>query len=345
MKPRLAGLANLCLCLVCAFGLSSALLPAECKKLIRNPTPREQSKSTEFCPAIPYQRIATSTKGLVILISTFQELDDLPYMLRAIEDFLGKGPFVSKHSLLAFLATEYTAAMRVIFANFSHITEVTLSQLKTIAVMDSDDHSHGFKMFLYCRETEYLQDYFRNILPNITACKGQMGGRILYVQAVLRQLQRLKAKVSKDAISELLGENSTASFQVALPWYHWRKIAEVERRERKFKLERLIFAEEYFFRAEKKLKSIMRLLEFVEDKIQLHSVQEIEMYWDCESRTISGKSDAKRRIMDTWATYLQKESEKLDTARARWSKANPVEKGYVRGFAFGLAGISEEVAS
>lgn len=341
MRPSFLGTANLCLGLICAVGVSSTLRPAECFEWIRNRTPPERSESTEYCPAIPYQLIAKSTKNLVRVISAFQELNDLPFMLRAGEDFWEKGPFADKNSLLAFLAIEQTTMMRVIFANFNHITDVALSRLETTAVMDSNDHSAGFKMFLYCRETEHLQDYFREILPAVNACKAQIALRIQYVQVLFRQLQRIRAMVPKDAISASLEKNSTVSFQVALPWYHWRMTAEARRRERKHKLEKLLFLEVYFFRAEKKLKSIMKLLQFIEDKLLSQSAQEIEIYSDCRSiaKPGVGNDDTERKSLQSRVAYLKTELEKLGTATARWITANPNDKGYVRGFAFSLAGL------
>lgn len=99
-------------------------------------------------------------------------------MLRVAEDFWDKIPLVDKNFLLAYLGTEHTTVMRVIFAKFNHITDVALGRLKTIVSTDSDEHSAGFKMFLYCQEIEYLQDYFQEILPNIDTCKSQIAGQI-----------------------------------------------------------------------------------------------------------------------------------------------------------------------
>lgn len=346
MRRSLLGLANLCLGLICAVGLSSALGPSDCFEWIRNRTTPERSESTGYCPAIPYQLIALTTKNLVHIISAFEELNDLPFMLRAAEDFWDKGPLVDKNSLLAYLGMEHTTVMRVTFANFNHITDVALSRLRTIAFTDSDDHSAGFKMFLYCREIEYLQDYFQEILPNINTCKSQITGRIQYVQVLFRQLQKIKARVPKDAISDPLEKNSTVSFQVSLPWHHWRKMAEGGRRERKNKLERLNFAQEYFFRAEKKLKSILKSLQFIEDELLLQSAEEIEIYWHCRSRTKPGVGGygADRGLLQSRVAHLKADLEKLGTETARWTQANPNEKGYVRGFAFSLAGIVDQVA-
>lgn len=267
-----------------------------------------------------------------------------PVHAGAAEKYLDKNACVNRNYLLGFLGTEHTTVIRVTFANFNHITEATLNQLKSIVVMDSDADCAGFKMFIHCRETEYLEDYFRKISLYITVCKTQIAGRIQHVQAVFRRLQRVKLTWPKDATSDSLEKNGTIPFQMALQWHHWRKMANVRRRKRKRKLERLNFALEYFFRPEKKLNSLRRLLHSFEEKVQLQSAKEIEMDWDCRSKTKAGpgKDDFNRRIMRAWIAHLQTELEKLGTARARWNKANPIEKGYIRGFAFSLAEIPDE---
>lgn len=345
MRPRLVGLAKFCLGLICTIGLCSALRPSDCFGWIQNSTSRVRSESTEYCPAIPYQLIVMSTMNLVHVTSTFQELNDLPLMLRAAENFWDKGPLVDKNSLPAYLSMEHTSVLRVIFANIVHVTDVALSRLENIAVVDSDDHSAGFKMFIYCRESEFLQNYFREILPDINVCKSQVATRIRYVQVLLRQLRRIKASVPKDVLADSLKKNSTVSFQVALPWHHWRTMAEVGRRERKHKLERLDFTAEYFFRAEKKLESIMITLEFIENSLLLRSGQEIEMYWDCRSRISFApeKGDDERRLLQSYVVKLKMELGKLKKATVKWSKANSNEKGYLRGFAFSLAGIIDDI--
>lgn len=344
MRLSLVGLANLCLGLICTVGFSFALPPSDCHEWMQNFTSRERSDSTEYCPAIPYQLIAMSTTNLAHVTSAFQELNDLPFMLTAAGGFWDKGPLVDKNSVLACLSMEHTTVLRVIFANFVHITDVALSRLENVAVVDSDDHPARLKMFFYCRESEFLQKYFQELLPNIDACKAQVTARIRYVQDLSRQLQRIKASVPKDAISDSLNKNSTVLFQVAAPWHHWRMMAEVGRRERKHMLERLDFTAEYFFRAEKKLNSIMISLNFIEDKLLVRSGQEIMIYWDCRSRTNAGaeRGDKERRLLQSYVANLKTELEKLENATARWSKANPNEKGYLRGFAFSLAGIVDE---
>lgn len=266
-------------------------------------------------------------------------------MLRAAENFWDTGHMVDKKSLLAYLSMEHTTVLRVIFANFVHITHVTLSRLENIATVDLDDLPIRFRMLLYCRESEFLQNYFRELLPNIDAFKAQVTARMRHVQLLLRQLQRIKANVPKDAISDSLKQNSTAPFQVALPWHHWRMMADVGRRERKHKLERLNFTTEYFFQAEKKLESIMISLEIIEDKVLLRSGQDIEMYWDCR-RGINAEAirgDIDRRILQLDVAMLKAIFEKLENATARWSEANSNEKGHLGGFAYSLVGIVDEM--
>lgn len=266
-------------------------------------------------------------------------------MLRAAENFWDTGHLVDKNSLLAYLSIEHTTVVRVLFANFVHITHVTLSRLDNIATVELEDLPIRLRMLLYCRESEFLQSYFRELLPNIDAFKAQVIARIGHVQLLLRQLQRIKARVPKDAISDSLKKNSTTPFQVALPWYHWRTRAEVGRREREHKLERLNFTSEYFFRAEKKLGSIVTFLEIIEDKVLSRSGQEIEMYWDCRSSTNAEaiRSGIERRILQSDVALLKAVSEKLENATATWIKANSNEKGHLGGFAFSLAGTVDEV--
>lgn len=345
LRLWLVGLVNLFLGLICTVGFSSALRPTDCLGWIQNSTFRERPKCTQYCPTIPYHLIAMSTTNLVQVTSAFQELNELPSIFRAAENFWDTGPLVDKNSLLAYLSMEHTTVLRVIFANFVHITHVALSRLENIATVDLDDLPIRFRMLLYCRESEFLQNYFREILPYIDACKAQVTARIRHIQLLLRQLKRIKASVPKDAISDSLKKNSTAPFQVALPWHHWRMMADVGRRERKHKLERLNFTTEYFFRAEKKLESIMISLETIEDRVLLRSGQEIETYWDCRSRTNAEaiRGDIDRRILQWDVAMLKEIFEKLENATARWSKANSNEKGHLGGFAFSLVGIVDEI--
>lgn len=345
LRLRLVGLVNLFLGLICNAGVSFALRPTDCREWIQSSTFRERPKYTKYCPTIPYHLIATSTTNLAQVTSAFQELHELPSMLRAAGYFWDTGHFVDKNSLLAYLSLEHTTVLRVLFANFVHITHVALSRLDNVATVELDELPIRLRMLLYCRESEFLQNYFRELSPNIDAFKAQVTARIGHVQLLLRQLQRIKARVPKDAISDSLKKNSTAPFQVALPWYHWRTMAEVGRRERQHKLERLDFTAEYFFRAEKKLESIMIFLGIIEDKVLLRSGQEIETYWDCRSRINAEaiRGDIDRRILQWDVAMLKAISEKLENATARWNKANSNEKGHLGGFAFSLAGTVDEV--
>lgn len=303
MRLSIVGLANLGLGLICTVGFSSAFQPSDCLGPIQNST-LSPSKYTNFCSATPYQLISISTANLVQVTSTFQELNDLPFMLRAAENFWDKGPLVDKKSLLAYLSMEYTTVLRVIFANFVHITDVALSRLENIATVDPDNFPIRLKLLLYCRESEFLQNYFRELQSNIDACKEQVIARIRHVRLLLRHLQIIKAN-------------------------------------RKFKLERLIFTAEYFSRAEEKLMSIIISLEIVEDKVLLKSGQETEVYWDCRSRINAGvvQGDKERKYLQWSVAVLKAELETLDKSTARWVKANSNEKGYFRGFAFSLQGL------
>lgn len=345
LRPRLLGLVNLFIGLICTVGFSFALRPTDCHKWIQTSTFRERPKYTKYCPTIPYHLIATSTTNLVNVTSAIQELDELPSMLRAAENFWGTGHLVDKNSLLAYLRIEHTNVLRVLFANFVHITHGALVRLDNIATVELDELSIRLRMLLICRESEFLQNYFRELLPNIDAFKTQVTARIGHIQFLLKQLQRIKARVPRDAISDASEKNSTASFQVALPWYHWRTMAEVGRRKRKHELEKIHFTVEYLFRVEKKLESVMKFLETIEDKVLSRSEQEIEIYWDCRSgiNAEAIRSDIERRILQSDVAMLKAESEKLENATATWGKANSNQKGHLGGFAFSLAGTVDEV--